>query len=285
MTEPTDPDTLRGEMIARWENAAPGWGRQAQHTREFGMPVSAWMIEQLALQPGQIVLELAAGPGDTGFLAAELVAPGGTLITSDATEGMLDVARERAKSFGLSNVEFKQLQLEWIDLPTASVDAVLCRWGYMLILDPATALGEARRVLRPGGRIALAVWDRPAENPWATITNRALIEQGVLEPPDPGAPGMFALANPGLLEEMLADAGFVDIRVEPVELGRTYDHFDEYWSETLDLSQMVSGALKPLSADRRAAVENRVRELAEPFVDGDGRLMLPGSSLAASASS
>ena len=64
------------------------------------MPVSTWMIEQLSLQPGQEVPELAAGPGDTGFLAAELIAPGGRLITSDATEGMLDVARERAKSFG-----------------------------------------------------------------------------------------------------------------------------------------------------------------------------------------
>ncbi len=285
MTEQSDPDTLRDELIDRWENAAPGWGRQAQHTREVGMPVSTWMIEQLSLQPGQEVLELAAGPGDTGFLAAELIAPGGTLITSDATEGMLDVARERAKSFGLTNVEFKQLQLEWIDLPTASVDAVLCRWGYMLVLDPATALGESRRVLRPGGRIALAVWDQPAENPWATITNQALIEEGALEPPEPGGPGMFALARPGLLDELLADAGFVDILVESVELGRTYPGFDEYWSETLDLSQMVSGALESLSAERREAVENRIRELAAPFTDGDGRLMLPGSSLAASASS
>ncbi len=285
MTEQSDPDTLRDELIEHWENAAPGWGRRAQHTRELGMPVSTWMIEQLSLQPGQEVLELAAGPGDTGFLAAELIAPGGRLITSDATEGMLDVARERAKSFGLRNVEFKQLQLEWIDLPTASVDAVLCRWGYMLIVDPATALGESRRVLRPGGRIALAVWDQPAENPWATITSQALIEEGVLERPEPDAPGMFALAKPGLVEELLADAGFVDIRVEPVELGRTYDSFDEYWSETLDLSQMVRGAVESLSLERREAVENRIRELAAPFAGGDGRLMLPGSSLAASASS
>ena len=285
MNATSDPDALRDEMIERWESAAPGWGRRAQHTRELGMPVSTWMIEQLSLQPGQDVLELAAGPGDTGFLAAELIAPGGKLITSDAAEGMLDVARERAKSFGLTNVEFKQLQLEWIDLPTASVDAVLCRWGFMLIVDPPTAMREARRVLRPGGRIALAVWDKPDRNPWATISNQALIEEGALEPPEPGAPGMFALARPGLLEEMLGDAGFVDVRVEPVELDRGYDSFEDYWFETQELSQMVSGALRQLSEDRRAAVENRVRELAGPFLDGDGRLMLPGRCLAASASS
>jgi SAM-dependent methyltransferase len=285
VTDQPDPDTLREEMIERWEHAAPGWGRHAEHTRELGMPVSTWMIEQLSLQPGQDVLELAAGPGDTGFLAAELIVPGGKLISSDASEAMLDVARRRAESLGVRNVEFKQLQLEWIDLPTASVDAVLCRWGFMLIVDPATGLRESRRVLAPGGRIALAVWDQPAENPWATITSQALIEAGALERPDPGAPGMFALANPGQLEELLGDAGFVDIRVEPVQLDRGYDSFEHYWSETVDLSQMVSGALEPLSAQRRAAVENRVRELARPFTDGDGRLMLPGRSLAASASS
>ena len=285
MTDEFDPDTLRDEMLERWESAAPGWGRQAQHTRELGMPVSTWMIEQLSLQPGQDVLELAAGPGDTGFLAAELVAPGGRLICSDATEGMLDVARQRAESFGVRNVEFKQLQLEWIDLPTASVDAVLCRWGFMLVVDPVTALQESRRVLRPGGRIALAVWDQPAENPWATITSQALIEEGALERPEPGAPGMFALAKPGMVEEMLGEAGFVDVRVESVELGRTYESFDEYWAETLDLSQMVSGAVAALSPQRREAVENRVRELAAPFADGDGGLVLPGRSLATSASS
>ncbi len=87
------------------------------------------MIEHAGLQPGQTVLELAAGPGDTGFLAAPLIAPGGTLISSDASAGMLDVARERAQEQGIENVEFKQLQLEWIDMTAASVDVILCRWG------------------------------------------------------------------------------------------------------------------------------------------------------------
>jgi ubiquinone/menaquinone biosynthesis C-methylase UbiE len=284
VTEQPEPETLRAEMIERWEQAAPGWRRRAEDMRETGMAVSVWMIEQLSLQPGQRVLELAAGPGDTGFLAAELIAPGGTLISSDATEGMLEVARERAQRFGLRNVEFKQLQLEWIDLPTASVDAVLCRWGYMLAIDPATGLGEARRVLKPGGRIALAVWDQAKENPWDTISSRALIEEGVFSPPDPGGPGKFALAEPGLLEEMLGDAGFVDVLVESVELNRSYERFDDFWAETLDLSRMATNALETLSDDRRAAVKARVQALAEPFTDGGGRLLLPGRSLAASAS-
>ena len=105
-----DPDTERAEMLTRWEGAAVGWGRRADDVRTMGMAVSTWMIDHLALQPGERVLELAAGPGDTGFLAAELIEPGGTLISSDGTEAMLDLARGRARQMGIENVDFKQLQ-------------------------------------------------------------------------------------------------------------------------------------------------------------------------------
>src|SRR6202035_3028763 len=147
------------------------------------------MVGELTLEPGQRVLELAAGPGDTGFLAAKRISPGGTLISSDASEAMLDIARERARELGVDNVEFVQLQLEWIDLETASVDAALCRWGLMLLVDPAAAAQEIRRVLRPGGRFATAVWGAPEDNPWATTPTRALIELGHAQPPDRDAPG------------------------------------------------------------------------------------------------
>src|SRR3954451_4004315 len=105
-------------------------------------PVSQWMVDAIDPQPGHRVLELAAGSGDTGFLVAELIAPGGTLICSDASEGMLGGARARAEELGAHHVEFRALNAESIALPTASLDAVLCRWGYMLLADPAAALGE-----------------------------------------------------------------------------------------------------------------------------------------------
>src|SRR5437588_10984532 len=92
----SDPDAQRAEMLERWERAASGWEKRADRVRELGMPVSTWMIERLELQPGQRVLELAAGPGDTGFLAAELIEPGGVLVCSDAAEAMLNIARARA---------------------------------------------------------------------------------------------------------------------------------------------------------------------------------------------
>ena len=267
----------------RWEGAAAGWGRRADRVRHWGMPVSAWMIDHLDLQPGQHVLELAAGPGDTGFLAAELIRPGGTLISSDGTEAMLEVARERARELGIENVEFKRLELEWIDQPAASVDAILCRWGVMLSVDPSAALRECRRVLRPGGSLAMAVWDAAPANPSETIPGQVLVGLGHVAPPDPNAPGMFSLAAPGRLEEVLANAGFVEVLVETVEVQRSYPGVEEYVAETRDLSRVFSDAYDRLSADQRAEVLRGVGELVRPFCAADESLQLPGSSLVAAA--
>jgi SAM-dependent methyltransferase len=272
----------REEMLERWERAAAGWSRRADSVQEFGMRVSVWMVEHLALQPGQRVLELAAGPGDTGFLAAELVKPGGTLLTSDASRAMLGVATGRARDLGVTNVEFKQLELEWIDLPTASVDAALCRWGLMFAVDPGAALQEARRVIRPGGRIAVAVWDAPEQNPWATIPTRALVELGHVEPPDPDAPGMFTLADAERLRGLLEDAGFVDVVVESVELSRADASIEAYLEETIDVSSRFAEVWQRLSKRHRDELRDRIASLAAPFVSAEG-VRFPGRSLVAAA--
>jgi ubiquinone/menaquinone biosynthesis C-methylase UbiE len=235
-----DPDQQRSDTREAWERAAAGWGKRADRIRDWGMPVSVAMVDALRLQPGQRVLELAAGPGDTGFMAAELVRPGGTLISSDGADAMLDVARARAGELGIDNVEFKQLELEWIDLGTASVDAVLVRWGIMLIVDPEAAAHEIRRILRPGGRAAFAVWDTPERNPWAVIPGQAMVQLGHAEPPDPAAPGMFSLADDGRLAALLEGAGFQDVVVSPVALARHYDELPRFIEESIDMSPLFS---------------------------------------------
>ena len=150
-------EDIRQQSRARWTVTAKGWGVRADQLRRATMPVATWMVEALRPQPGDTLLELAAGPGDTGFLAAELIEPGGTLICSDFVPEMLSVAQERAEALGLRNVRFKQIDAETsIDVEAASIDGVLCRWGYMLMADPVTALTQTRRVLRPGGRLVLA---------------------------------------------------------------------------------------------------------------------------------
>jgi SAM-dependent methyltransferase len=282
MTE-TDPDEVRAQLRESWQRGAAGWGRRADAIQEFGLPVSVWMIDQLDLQPGQRVLELACGPGDTGFLAAEQVRPGGVVIESDISDAMLGVARGRARDLGATNVEFKRMDLEWLDLPAASVDAALCRWGLMFAVDPEAAAREMRRVLRPGGRVALAAWDRPDLNPWATIPTRALVELGHVEPPDPSAPGMFILSEDGRLRDILESGGLTEVAVESLELVRRDQGIDDYLKGTLDISAAFAATRDRLSAAEWEAVEQRVAELAQPFLD-DGRLIFPARTLVAAAS-
>jgi SAM-dependent methyltransferase len=279
-----DPDEQRFASREAWEEAAAGWGRMADQVRDWGLDLSAKMVDALALQPGQRVLELAAGPGDTGFMAAELIAPGGTLICSDGSEAMLAVARERATAQGIHNVEFRQLELEWIDLTTAEVDAVLCRWGIMLVVDSEAAAQEIRRVLKPGGRAALAVWDEPARNPWTTISSQALIDLGFAAPPEPDEPGMFKLAGEGVLQELLLTAGLIDVRVTPVSMERRFDTVDQYLAETLAMSSRFRSTYRELELEQQTALKRRIGRDLKPFTADDGSLALPGSSLVAVAS-
>lgn len=279
-----DVEEHRERLLDAWDEAAKGWGRQADRTHAVALPVSQWMIAHTQPQPGQVVLELAAGPGDTGFMAARLIEPGGRLICSDAVAGMLDVARERAQEQGLDNVEFKQLQLEWIDLPTASVDIVLCRWALMLVIDPAAALRECRRVVKPGGRLAFAVWDLPDKNPWITIMQRALLDIGYVEPQPQSGPGMFALSDRVGLTELLDEAGFLDVEIEPVPILRNYASVVDWLGETRDLSRQFAGVWADLADEQRQALRDHIAAAAADYADQSGALALPGSSLAAAAS-
>ena len=278
-----DPNAHRDASLEGWEEAAAGWVRRQEMMREFSAPVSHWMVQAVAPQPGQRILELAAGLGETGMLAAELVAPIGGVVISDQAEAMLAGARARAIELGLSNLEFQVLNAEWIDLPLASVDAVLCRWGYMLMADPATALADTRRVLRPGGRVALAVWDALVLNPWALLPGLELRERG-LAPAGQEGPGPFALGDAERLAELLHEAGFAEVQVGALELLRMHKSFEELWETTLDLSRNFHDAVL---ARPQAEIEQIRRSLQERFAEltaPDGTLAVPGRTLVACAS-
>ncbi len=278
-----DANAHRASSLAGWEEAAPGWMRRQEEIRALGAPVSRWMLDAVALKPGDEVLELAAGLGETGMTAAGIVGPSGGVIVSDQADAMLDGARARATELGLSNVEFRVLGAEWIDLPLASVDVVLCRWGYMLLADPSAALGETRRVLRPQGRVALAVWDSVQRNPWALLPSLELIERGLTGPPAPGAPGPFALGDPERVRELLAQAGFAEIDVQALDIEQRHPSFEVFWETTLDVSRGFHDAVlsrpEPEIAEIRAGLASRLA----PYTSAEGVLALPARTLVASA--
>ena len=151
------------ESRERWGRVASAWERRETRQWEATEAVSRNLVDRLELRPGDTVLELAGGVGHTSLLAAERVAPGGRVIATDFAPQMVDAARRLAESAGATGVEHRVMDAEAIDLPDASVDAVLCRWGLMLFGDPAQAAAEVRRVLRPGGRFGCAVWAPPQE--------------------------------------------------------------------------------------------------------------------------
>jgi SAM-dependent methyltransferase len=277
-------DDARAQSLRNWEEAASGWERRAEDMRAFAAPLTHWLIDAIVPQRGQRVLELAAGLGETGLLAAELVAPMGGVIISDHADGMLEAARASAERLGLNNVEFRAFNAEWIDLPVASVDAVLCRWGYMLMVDPPAALAETRRVLRPGGRLALGVWDRIESNPWAAVPGALLRERGLVPAPAEGAPGPFALGDPERVRELLQSAGFSEIHVEALDLARRHSSFDEFWEVTLDLSRMFHDAVLARPEPEIAEIRSALAEHLQPYTAADGSLEVPARTLAASAS-
>jgi SAM-dependent methyltransferase len=270
------PDDFRAQSRRRWGEQALGWEARREAMRTSSMPVSAWMIEAIDPQPGDVILELAAGTGDTGFLAAELIAPGGELISSDFAPEMLMAAQRRAEELEIENVRFKQIDAETsIDLEAASVDGVLCRWSYMLMADPESALRETRRVLRPGRRLALAAWAGPDANPWSVLAQRELVERGLAEPFDPAAPGQFTWAGEGVIARHLEAAGFTDHHVEALDFTMDYASAEDWFEAHSALSSRFTEALRQASDDDVAAVRAAIARHAEQFTADDGSLRVP----------
>ena len=279
-----DPEAYRADSAEKWEQVAGAWRDSHDVMYEATLPVGRWLVDHIEPQPGHTVLELAAGPGDTGLLAAELIQPGGKLISTDRAEPMVEAARARAEELGITNAEFRTMDAEWIDLSAASVDGVLCRWGYMLLADPEASLRETRRVLRPGGRVALAAWDAPDVNPWITVIKSVLERAGHLEPFAPDEPGPHAFAEPGRIEGLLDATGFEDVLVDAVDFTFTGPSIDAWWEHTVSMSPATKAAVAALSPAEHYAVRDAVDAGLAPYLQADGGLVLPARTLVAAAS-
>jgi SAM-dependent methyltransferase len=234
------------------------------------------MVELLDPQPGQLLLELAAGPGETGFRALPRLRPGGTLLSTDVAPEMVEVARRRAAELGLEDVAFAEENAADLSLANASVDAVLCRFGLMLVPEMDRAAAEIARVLRPGSRAVLAVWASSRLNPWMTAGGKAAVELGHASPPDMDAPGPFRLADPERLQAVVAAAGLEIERVEEVPVAWAASTLDEWWETSKDTSRMLTTLLAGLSEREEAELRARAEAHLHEYLADDGSIAVPG---------
>jgi ubiquinone/menaquinone biosynthesis C-methylase UbiE len=246
-----------------WQELAPRWERGRELLWESTRPVSEWLVDRLDPQPGETILDLAAGTGETGFLAAPLLGSEGRLITSDLSPNMLEAARRVAPVFGVTNADFRVLDADRIDLPEASVDGVLSRFGYVLTGDPPPALREVRRVLRAGGRFAFAVWAERERNRWMTVPAEVMVERGHLLPQSEADLLLSARRNPATIRRLLEEAAFRAVEVEEMPVAYRFANSEELWFFVSELRGPVALALETLGEDERAAVRAEIERRAD----------------------
>lgn len=265
------------------ESLASSWERHRSRLFENAREVSDWLVDQIDPQPGDTVLELAAGPGETGFLAAERIGASGLLISTDVGSGMVEAAQRGAEALGLANVQCRIMDAQRIDLPDHSLDGIICRFGLMIMSDPGRVFKEARRVLIPKRRLAYAVWGPPDRNPWLTALGAAMHRSGHLTHGDPfGRGGVFSLCEPQKNRDLLIKAGFYEIHMEEVTGSMRFDDLDDYW----DLQSQVAGTLAVLVNALPPAEVTRARELLESILAPhwtNGAYHLPWAAVAVSA--
>lgn len=272
------------ESTDAWRAVAAGWERQRPLFLQSTHLVSERLVELLDPRPGETILELAAGPGDTGLLAAGALAPGGRLVSTDVAPEMVEAARRRAAELALGElVSFAVEDMESLSFADASFDGALCRWGLMLVPDMQAAATEIARVLRPEGRIALAVWADPDDNDWMTAAGRSALELGLVERPDPDAPGPFRLAREDALESLLTEAGLAVERVEDVSVTWRAASLDAWWEIARDTSRSLAVILESTTAEDAEAIRAGAERRLERYVEADGSLTVPGRTYVALA--
>jgi SAM-dependent methyltransferase len=266
-----------------WTTVADSWHQHRDHVEAMKATLTQDLLAALALQPGQRVLELGAGTGDLARQLAASVGPTGHVLATDVAAGMVALLRETTAD--LTQVDVAEVDALHIDLPDGSVDAVAFRMGLMFVREPAAALLESRRVLTPGGRLAVAVWAGPQHNPWLSSVGMSVMMHGVWGGGPPTQPGgVFSLADPADLEQVVTEAGFIDVTVREVATPARFSSTEEHFEVVAGLAGPVSAALAAADEQSLAAIRATTAQTVERFRTSDG-LVVPGLALLCSARS
>jgi SAM-dependent methyltransferase len=266
----------------QWTSAAAAWERRTDWFDANARDLTAWLCEAAQLAPGRSVLDVACGTGQPSFAAAEAVFPGGWVVATDIAPGMIEVASRKGRALGLQGIEFRVMDAQSLDFPSATFDAATSRFGLMFCPHPAKAMAELHRVLKPGGRLAISAWDVPAKNPFFTSIVKPIEPYMPPSPPDPDAPGVFRLAPPGLVERMLRAAGFEEVAVFSRSMTFEYASSDAYWEIQTDIAAPLKAAVSKLGPAEVGRLKTQVFSAIAPYVH-DGRVRMPAAVLCVTA--
>ena len=263
-----------GAAWRRWNSILDRWYGEA--TRQ--------MLDLARIQPGQRILDIAAGAGEPAVSAAERVGPGGYVLATDISEGIVELARQVARERGLTQIETRAMDGEKPDVPDASFDAVLCRLGLMYMPHPVTALREWRRALRVGGRVAVMVFSTPDRNGWGAIPASIIRRRAQLPPPVPGQPGPFSLGGPGVLEGIFTQAGFADPEIRAVPVPHRMASAAEYVRVASEAFGGFNAMMAHLPVQERESVWNEIEDSMRRY-ESPGGFEVPGECLVGAAES
>lgn len=265
-----------------WSAVADGWDTHRGSIEEFKTGLTEQLLTFLALQTGERVLELGAGSGELARRLSAQVGDSGRVLATDVAPGM--VALIESTTAHLPNVHTARLDAADIGHCDALFDAVVFRMGLMFVTPPESALAEIRRVLRPGGRMAVTTWAGPEHNMWLAAVGMAAMFNGMISGPMPTEPGgPMSLSDPAALAALARSAGFSDVSVEPVELAFTAADVDDHIAQVTALAPPLAAAYDGATADQHAAFRSSVTDLDKPFLTQEG-LLIPGQALLLTAS-
>ena len=241
----------------------------------FLQPVTDQLIQAAGLNPGQIVLDVGTGFGDPALDAARTVAPGGRVVGIDVSAERLAQAGERALRLTLDNVRFQEMNALELLFPDGSFDAVISRLVVLYFPDPSQFLGEVFRVLKTGGRAAIATWTPGEErNPLMNIP-MGILRRRVPSGPEPAGaspnPTRVPVGVPGALEEAMRQSGFQDTTTGLVPLRLTVGESKAraYWEERRVGSPASLSLLARLpEAEQRVAEEEVVAAVRQLIANG-----------------
>jgi ubiquinone/menaquinone biosynthesis C-methylase UbiE len=259
------------EVISQWTESAHYWEKHRDIIRGMFAPVTQALVTDAASTGHAAVLDIATGPGEPALSIAELIGSEGKVVGTDPVPEMVEAARREAHRRGLHNASFEVAFAENLPFPPNSFDAVVSRFGVMFFASPVDSFCECLRVLKPGGRIAVAVWHFAERNPFHYTVAKVVERYVESTPPVPDSPDAFRYASPGKLQAVLSEAGVAATSERLLRFSiEASISVEKFWTLRSEMSEKLRTKIAVLSKPQIAALQREVIEALTPYSSDRG---------------